>query len=360
MLNPCPSFLCSCQATRRLPARARTAITETQEPTSKPSSTSTNPSSSVGGVAALRKRTALGDMTNAGSRRVLGGAATSEGIQSSGKDLSSGAVSKGKLALRDSNVTTTGASRGGVKNVNGKPSAVTTTTAVVRASNKQQASAEGDRPVRVSKRATAVTTIPSRSKSASTASTASRSNSVQSTASQKTASSKEAASFKTASAKDDRGVKRLKTDRGEKRVAAGYKDGELVHKKATVIQEEVKEVTPAKDEGWEDLDAEDADDPLMVAEYVNEIFDYMKELEVSLAISVTDCPSSSSSHPLSTLISSSFSRWITFPVVTTLTSILTSIGRCEVCSSIGSLTFTANSVYFLRHSFWLKTLLTDS
>lgn len=30
-----------------------------------------------------------------------------------------------------------------------------------------------------------------------------------------------------------------------------------------------------------DLDAEDVDDPLMVAEYVHEIFDYMKELEVS-------------------------------------------------------------------------------
>lgn len=32
---------------------------------------------------------------------------------------------------------------------------------------------------------------------------------------------------------------------------------------------------------WDDLDAEDADDPTMVAEYVAEIFEYMKELEVS-------------------------------------------------------------------------------
>jgi len=30
---------------------------------------------------------------------------------------------------------------------------------------------------------------------------------------------------------------------------------------------------------WEDLDAEDANDPSMVSEYVNEIFDYMRELE---------------------------------------------------------------------------------
>lgn len=32
---------------------------------------------------------------------------------------------------------------------------------------------------------------------------------------------------------------------------------------------------------WDDLDAEDADDPLMVSEYVSEIFLYMKQLEVS-------------------------------------------------------------------------------
>ncbi|EPQ30992.1 uncharacterized protein PFL1_01181 [Pseudozyma flocculosa PF-1] len=41
-----------------------------------------------------------------------------------------------------------------------------------------------------------------------------------------------------------------------------------------------KDAKPAKDEGWEDLDAEDMDDPLMVAEYVNDIFEYMKELEI--------------------------------------------------------------------------------
>jgi hypothetical protein len=36
----------------------------------------------------------------------------------------------------------------------------------------------------------------------------------------------------------------------------------------------------AKDvEGWDDLDAEDAEDPLMVSEYVNEIFEHLKKLE---------------------------------------------------------------------------------
>jgi G2/mitotic-specific cyclin 1/2 len=42
---------------------------------------------------------------------------------------------------------------------------------------------------------------------------------------------------------------------------------------------EVREADPEGDE-WDDLDAEDADDPLMVSEYVVEIFKYMKELEV--------------------------------------------------------------------------------
>ena len=31
---------------------------------------------------------------------------------------------------------------------------------------------------------------------------------------------------------------------------------------------------------WEDLDAEDADDPMMVSEYVNDIFEYLKGVEV--------------------------------------------------------------------------------
>ena len=33
---------------------------------------------------------------------------------------------------------------------------------------------------------------------------------------------------------------------------------------------------------WDDLDAEDSGDPLMVSDYVVEIFDYMKQLEVKM------------------------------------------------------------------------------
>ncbi|WFD26113.1 G2/mitotic-specific cyclin [Malassezia nana] len=39
-------------------------------------------------------------------------------------------------------------------------------------------------------------------------------------------------------------------------------------------------VVRPKDEGWEDLDKDDADDPLMVAEYVEEIFMYMRKIEL--------------------------------------------------------------------------------
>jgi len=35
---------------------------------------------------------------------------------------------------------------------------------------------------------------------------------------------------------------------------------------------------------WEDLDAEDVDDPMMVSEYVNEIFDYLKVVEVRSSV----------------------------------------------------------------------------
>lgn len=47
-----------------------------------------------------------------------------------------------------------------------------------------------------------------------------------------------------------------------------------------VVQaDEVQEADPEGDQ-WDDLDAEDADDPLMVSEYVVEIFEYLKQVEV--------------------------------------------------------------------------------
>jgi G2/mitotic-specific cyclin 2 len=56
-----------------------------------------------------------------------------------------------------------------------------------------------------------------------------------------------------------------------------------------------RSTTPEADpdgDQWEDLDAEDVDDPLMVSEYVNEIFSYLKEVEVGFVQSFALCPSS--------------------------------------------------------------------
>lgn len=47
---------------------------------------------------------------------------------------------------------------------------------------------------------------------------------------------------------------------------------------APVVQQDVEYVFP---EGVKDLDTEDLDDPLMVAEYANEIFEYLRDLECS-------------------------------------------------------------------------------
>jgi hypothetical protein len=47
--------------------------------------------------------------------------------------------------------------------------------------------------------------------------------------------------------------------------------------KVEVVEEAQKPIT----ENWLDLDKEDVDDPLMVSEYVVEIFEYLKELEIS-------------------------------------------------------------------------------
>lgn len=55
-----------------------------------------------------------------------------------------------------------------------------------------------------------------------------------------------------------------------------------------------REVDP-ETEDWDDLDAEDKDDPLMVSEYVVDIFNYLKEVEVSHYSSscffLSSCPS---------------------------------------------------------------------
>jgi G2/mitotic-specific cyclin 1/2 len=45
--------------------------------------------------------------------------------------------------------------------------------------------------------------------------------------------------------------------------------------------EDNEKIEKAKDQEWDDLDAEDEFDPIMVSEYVNEIFEYLREKELS-------------------------------------------------------------------------------
>ncbi|KDN39095.1 hypothetical protein K437DRAFT_250941 [Tilletiaria anomala UBC 951] len=68
--------------------------------------------------------------------------------------------------------------------------------------------------------------------------------------------------------------------RGLKRPGSQSSLRDATTDKHAVAAKKAKVEKPPKDAGWEDLDKDDFDDPLMVAEYVNEIFDYMKSLEV--------------------------------------------------------------------------------
>jgi hypothetical protein len=60
--------------------------------------------------------------------------------------------------------------------------------------------------------------------------------------------------------------------------SAAAQEAELLTRQALKLQRKQAE------EGWEDLDVEDDDDPLMVSEYVADIFVYLLSLEASLLI----------------------------------------------------------------------------
>ena len=73
--------------------------------------------------------------------------------------------------------------------------------------------------------------------------------------------------------------KKAHTTESEKRVKAE----EAASKSATSVKNvsavDLQDAQPVYPEGVKDLDSEDLDDPLMVAEYANEIFEYLRDLE---------------------------------------------------------------------------------
>ncbi|KAJ1024317.1 hypothetical protein NDA18_004487 [Ustilago nuda] len=245
---------------------------------SKPSSTLTaaTKASAASGVLGTRKRAALGDLTNANRTR----------------PTMTGNGDKGKTALKDAiNPRATTSSRSAAVTVTATATTSTTTTTGVGAARRvvptrpttttsttagdAAAAAAADQPFRASRRLAGTTTttasktsgIPSASSrsNSTTAAFAARKGTMSRTASgnSQTGLGREASTTSVASTKLNEAI----VDTGDKMEAP----------QAKRLKTEQK---PAKDEGWEDLDAEDAEDPLMVAEYVNDIFEYMKELEI--------------------------------------------------------------------------------
>lgn len=209
-----------------------------------------------------RKRAALGDLTNANRARATAGVART--TAASGKE---------GVATR---LTKTTASAAGTSKV---PRAESSTTAGKRlATRSNDDDARSTRVVRravtsngtgaANTRAAVATSIPSRSNASSRTDAA---------AARRVRSTKQADEEANGNGDADRENKRIKV--GEHDVADD--DAGDAHQAMAEqgFKAEDNDVVP-KDAGWEDLDTEDADDPLMVAEYVNEIFAYMKEIEV--------------------------------------------------------------------------------
>ena len=107
------------------------------------------------------------------------------------------------------------------------------------------------------------------------------------------------------------------------------------------------EADPNGDE-WDDLDAEDGDDPLMVSEYVSEIFDYMKNVEV--CASHVDSP-----HPADPFHSLPRSL-----IRTTCQAKRNWRGQCEGSCSTGSSRFTPASASSPKPSSCVSTSSTVS
>lgn len=85
----------------------------------------------------------------------------------------------------------------------------------------------------------------------------------------------------------DRAHKRRHTD--EKPVVhAKVLDDSQVEADVVANQLQAVEPSPANEQKWDDLDAEDWDDPLMVSEYVADVCIYLKEIEVRISLSITE------------------------------------------------------------------------
>lgn len=206
--------------------RAKAAALTDYDLAKKPLQTKKSATSTLNGNAAQRRRAALGDVTNAAK-----GADASLG---DGKKAANGKLGLASKAAGVQKLTRTNSSRSalGLKDNNAKPKPATTEL-------KRQESGSGVLGNVQKKRAQSSTSAVQSSKEVTP--------NVEEPPRKKPCSEPE--------------VKSTKAE--------------------TQLVEDVKTTLHAFQEAVTDLDAEDIDDPLMVAEYVQEIFEYYKELEQS-------------------------------------------------------------------------------
>lgn len=247
--------------------------------------TKASAASAASGVLGTRKRAALGDLTNANRTRSnmagnddKGKAALKDAIKPRAT-ASASTSTRSTIATTASTTTTTGigAARRVVRT---RPTTASSTTSTAADA------AAADRPFRASRRVAGTTASTTSGIPAAT----SRSTSTSATTASAAVAARKGSMVRTASGNSQTGLRR---DVATTSVAAAPVVAASRSAKLNEVQEMEDKVEapqakrlkteapkPAKDEGWEDLDAEDAEDPLMVAEYVNDIFEYMKELEI--------------------------------------------------------------------------------
>lgn len=222
------------------------------------------------GVLGTRKRAALGDLTNAHRAKSTSAAPTGLKDDVKGKTVV-------KEAVRSRSATTSSRGKSAeIASAAGAPKRVVHAQDDAMAVDENAPQGDEARPVKNSRRVASQSTT-SRTRHSSTSAVSTTSTSARRATASSRTTTKQAAGKSTHVGSSRTSVKAEPGLEEDEEVQAEARE----HKRVKTEQAAETQVGPAKDEGWEDLDKEDADDPLMVSEYVNEIFDYMKTIEVS-------------------------------------------------------------------------------
>ncbi|KAF2234630.1 A/B/D/E cyclin [Viridothelium virens] len=216
----------------------------------KPLGSKRSQSTLSNGAAPTRKRAALGDVSNVAKNDTQ--KTTSQKSDGKEKDVKKSTMGK----------TTTGlVSKAAAPTKIQKPSRANSTRSILGTKDKSAAAAELKRPA---------------SGSGAAGHTAKKRNTV-STSTTEDEDISQSANESVAPTKIGKvDVNETKTSK----TSTTTKTTKTVKQEARVESVDEYFSVPENDEEVRDLDAEDAEDPLMVAEYVHEIFDYLQELEV--------------------------------------------------------------------------------